>query len=122
LKDEITRLGGVERVREVIATEEDKTRLPFLQAKRMIAATAATVAGETIFATLRYDALLVYEASRIPLPLLLVCACMTRERIVLAGDPQELPEPKPMLDSGWLLGWPASLAADNLFPAGTAHH
>ncbi len=121
LKDEISRLGGVERVRDVIATEEDKTRRPFLQAKRMIAATAATVAGDTIFAPLRYDALLVYEAPRIPLPLLLICACMTRERIVLAGDPRELPEAKPMLDAGWLLGWPASLPADSLFPAGTAH-
>ena len=121
LKDEISRLGGVERVREVIATEEDKTRRPFLQAKRMIAATAATVAGDTIFAPLRYDALVVNEAHRIPLPLLLICACMTRERIVLAGDPHELPQAKPMLDATWLLGWPASLTADNLFPAETAH-
>ncbi len=121
LKDEISRLGGVERVREVIATEEDKTRRPFLQAKRMIAATAATVAADTIFAPLRYDALLVNEAPRIPLPLLLICACITRERIVLSGDPRELPEAKPMLDAAWLLGWPANLATDTLFPAETAH-
>jgi hypothetical protein len=122
LKDEISRLGGVERVREVIATEEDTTRRPFLQAKRMIAATAATVAGDTIFGPLRYDALVVHEAPRIPLPLLLVCASMTRERIVLAGDPRQLPEAKPMPDAGWLLGWPASLAPESLSPVGTAHH
>src|SRR5213080_1242789 len=34
LKDEIHRLGGVERVREVLATEEATSRRPFLQAKR----------------------------------------------------------------------------------------
>ncbi|HEY3198488.1 MAG TPA: hypothetical protein VGJ57_10780 [Nitrospirales bacterium] len=118
LKDEVYRLGGVERVREVLATEEDTTRRPFLQAKRVIAATAVRVAGDTIFTPLRYDALLVVDAPRIPLPLLFVCACMTRERIVLAGDPQELPEPKPTQE-GWLLGWHTSLAADSLFPAGT---
>jgi hypothetical protein len=119
LKDEVERLGGVERVREVLATEEDTARRPFLQAKRVIAATAVKVAGDTIFAPLRYDALLVIDAPRIPLPLLFVCACMTRERIVLAGDPHELPEPRPT-EEGWLLGWHTSLAADRLYPAGTA--
>ena len=113
LKDEISRLGGVERVREVLATEEDTTRQPFLQAKRVIAATAAKVAGDSIFAPLRYDALVVEDAPRIPLPLLFICACMTRERIVLAGDPHELPEPTPT-QRGWLLGWHTHLVAERL--------
>jgi len=119
LKDEIHRLGGVERVREVLATEEDTSRRPFLQAKRVIAATAEKVAGDTIFAPLRYDALFVEDAPRISLPLLFICACMTRERIVLAGDPRELPEPKPT-DEGWLMGWHTDLAADSLSPTGSA--
>lgn len=118
LKDEIVRLGGVDRVREVLATEEDTTRRPFLQAKRVIAATAVRVASDTIFAPLRYDALVVDDAPRIPLPLLFVCACMTRERIVLAGDPHELPEPKPT-EAGWYLGWHTSLAANSLSHTGT---
>jgi len=118
LKDEIHRLGGIERVREVLATEEATSRRPFLQAKRVIAATAAKVAGDTIFAPLRYDALLVEDAPRIPLPLLFICACMTRERIVLAGDPRDLPEPTPT-EEGWLMGWPTDLAADSLSPTGT---
>ena len=119
LKDEIHRLGGVERVREVLATEEDTSRRPLLQAKRVVAATAAKVAGDTIFAPLRYDALFVEDAPRIPLPLLFICACMTRERIVLAGDPRELPEPKPT-DEGWLMGWHTDLAANSLSPTSTS--
>jgi hypothetical protein len=107
LKEEIARLGGVDRVREVLATEEDTARRPFLQAKRVVAVTAATVVGDSLFGPLRYDALLVDEAPRIPLPLLFICACMTRERIVLTGDPQELPLPTPISlgQQTLLLGW-----------------
>jgi hypothetical protein len=110
LKDEIHRLGGVERVRDVLATEENMTRRPFLQAKRVIAATALRIATDSIFTPLRYDALVVDEAPRIALPLLFICACMTRERIVLAGDAEELPSPTPA-PHGCLLGWRRELTA-----------
>jgi hypothetical protein len=115
LKDEIERLGGANRVRDVLATEEDVKRQPFLQAKRLIAATAARVVGDTIFHPLRYDVLLVDEAPRIPLPLLWACACMVRERIVLAGDPQELPPPTPT-PHGFSLGWRTALASPSAAP------
>jgi hypothetical protein len=112
LKEEISRLGGIDRVREVLTTEEDTTRRPLLQAKRVIAATAVRIATDAIFMPLRYDALLVDEAPRIPLPLLFMCACMTRERIVLAGDAEQLPPPTPMAQApGLLLGWSAALQA-----------
>jgi hypothetical protein len=110
LKDEIHRLGGVERVRDVLATEENMTRRPFLQAKRVIAATALRIATDSIFTPLRYDALVVDEAPRIALPLLFICACMTRERIVLVGDAEELPSPTPA-PHGCLLGWRRELTA-----------
>src|SRR5439155_22088443 len=100
-------LGGVERVPDALATEEHTTRRPFLQAKRVIAVTAAKVASDEIFMPLRFDALLVDEAARVPLPLLLICACMVRERIVLCGDAQELPRPT---SSGTPFGWPVALS------------
>jgi hypothetical protein len=109
LKEEIERLGGVAKVREVLSMEEDTKRLPFLQAKRVLAVTPARVIGDSIFHSIRYDALLVDEAPRVPLPLLVACACLVRERIVLAGDPHELPPPSPTPD-GIALGWPTSLA------------
>jgi hypothetical protein len=109
LKEEISRLGGLERVKEVLATEEDTARRPFLQAKRVLAATAHRVATDTIFTPLRYDALVVDEAPRIALPLLFICACMTRERIVLSGNIQELPHAVPTEGQGLSLAWPVEL-------------
>jgi hypothetical protein len=109
LKDEIERLGGAVKVREVLAMEEGTKRLPFLQAKRVLAATAARVIGNAIFSPIRYDALVVDEGPRMPLPLLFACACLARERIVLAGDPQDIPPPTPVPD-GIALGWPTALA------------
>ena len=115
LKGEIERLGGVAKVREVLVMEEDTKRLPFLQAKRVLAVTPVRVIGDAIFHTIRYDALLVDEGPRIPLPLLLACACLARERIVLAGDPHELPPPSPT-PYGVSLGWPTSLSSPPVAP------
>jgi len=115
LRDEIERLGGVTKVRDVLAMEEDTKRLPFLQAKRVLAVTPVRVIGDAIFHTIRYDALLVDEGPRIPLPLLLACACLARERIVLAGDPHELPPPSPT-PYGVSLGWPTSLSSPPVAP------
>ncbi len=109
LKEEIERLGGAAKVRDVLAMEEDTKRLPFLQAKRVLAATASRVVSDAIFRPIRYDALLVDEGPRIPLPLLFACACLVRERIVLAGDPQEMPPPRPTA-SGVSLGWLTALS------------
>ncbi|TAL08810.1 MAG: hypothetical protein EPO02_12015 [Nitrospirae bacterium] len=116
LKDEIERLGGAVKVREVLAMEEDVKRLPFLQAKRVLAATAPRVIGDAIFRPIRYDVLVVDEGPRIPLPLLLACACLARERIVLAGDPQEIPPATPT-PGGMALGWPTALAGPAAAPA-----
>ena len=119
LKDEIERLGGVDRVRDVLATEENTKRQPFLQAKRVIAATAFRVVSDTIFRPLRYDVLVADEAPCIPLSLLYACACMVRERIVLSGDAQELPPPTPT-PYGFSLGWRTELRARPASPTATA--
>ncbi len=116
LKDEIERLGGIAKVREVLSMEEDTKQLPFLQAKRVLAVAPSRVIGDSIFHSIRYDALLVDEAPHIPLPLLLACACLARERIVLAGDPHELPSPS-STPYGVSLGWPTSLSGAPVSPA-----
>ena len=116
LKDEIERLGGAAKVRDVLAMEEDVNRLPFLQTKRVLAATAARVISDAIFRPIRYDALVIDEGPRIPLPLLLACACLARERVVLAGDPQEIPPPTATPD-GMTVGWPTALAGSPGAPA-----
>ncbi len=115
LKEEIERLGGAAKVWDVLAMEEDTKRLPFLQAKRVLAATASRVVSDAIFRTIRYDVLLVDEGPRIPLPLLFACACLVRERIVLAGDPQEMLPPTPT-SYGISLSWLTALS-DSSVPA-----
>lgn len=116
LKDEVERLGGAAKVRDVLAMEEDTQRLPFLQAKRVLAATAARVIGDAIFRPIRYDVLVIDEGPRMPLPLLLACACLARERIILAGDPHDMPPPHPT-EAGVSLGWPTALAGPPVPPA-----
>jgi hypothetical protein len=117
LKGEIQHLGGVEKVRDVLATEENVTRQPFLQGKRAVGATATRVVGDSIFRAIRYDVLIVDEAPRVPLALLFACACMARERIVLFGDARELPPPTPVPE-GFSLGWRTDLHAQPISPAG----
>ena len=116
LRNEIERLGGIAKVREVLAMNEETKRLPFLQAKRVLAITPGRVIGDSIFHSIRYDALLVDEGPRIPLPLLLACACLARERIVLAGDPHELPLPS-STSYGIAFGWATSLTRPPAAPA-----
>src|SRR5438445_12960856 len=95
--------------------EEDTKRLPFLQAKRVLAVTPVRVIGDAIFHSIRYDALLVDEGPRIPLPLLVACACLAPEPIVLAGDPYELPPASPT-PFRFPLGWPTSLLSPPAVP------
>src|SRR5207245_8233773 len=57
LRDEIERLGGVAKGREVVVMDEDTKRLPVLQAKRVLAGTPVSVIGDAIFHSIRYDAL-----------------------------------------------------------------
>ena len=118
LKEQIERLGGVDQVRAVLASEENTMRLPFLQTKRVLAITAMQLVGDAIFRTLRFDAVVVEDAPHVPLPLLMIGACMARERIVLAGNPLELPAPTPTPD-GICLGWPTAILPQTASPAGT---
>src|SRR5207245_6249847 len=96
--------------------EDAPLPLPFLDAMRFLAVTPLRVICEAIFHSIRYDALLVDERPRIPLPLLVACACLARERIVLAGDPHELPPSSPT-PYGVSLGWPTSLSRPPAAPA-----
>src|SRR5205807_8206174 len=91
-------------------------RLPCVQAKRVLAVTPVRGIGDDIFHSIRYDALLVDEGPRIPLPLRVACACLARERIVLAGDPHELPPPSPT-PYGVSFGWATSLTRPPAAPA-----
>jgi hypothetical protein len=90
LRDEIARLGGTKKIRELLAAQEGTNRQAFLQNKRIVATTAKRVAADPMFAKVRFDILLVDEAPWIPAAYLLACAGLVRERIVLSGDLRDL--------------------------------
>ena len=90
LRDEVKRLGGTKKIRELLAAEEGTNRQAFLQNKRLVATTAARVASDPLFAKVRFDALIADEAPWIPAAYLLAAAGLVRERIVLSGDQRDI--------------------------------
>ncbi len=93
LKEEVIRLGGTKKIRELLAAGEGTNRQAFLQNKRLVITTGARVAADPLFERVRFDVLLVDEAVRVPAPFLLAAAGLARERIVLSADQREIPDP-----------------------------
>jgi len=90
LKDDIARLGGTKKIREMLAAGEGTNRQAFIQNKRMVLATPGRLVTDPLFKRVRFDVLIAEDAPRIPAPLLLGVAGLIRERIILAGDTQDL--------------------------------
>jgi chaperonin cofactor prefoldin len=90
LKEEITRLGGTKKIRELLAAEEGTNRQAFIQNKRVVVTTAARVASDPLFKRVRFDVLLADEAPFIPAPFLMAAAGVVREKIILSGDTRDL--------------------------------
>ena len=90
LKDEISRLGGTKKIREMLAAGEGTNRQAFIQNKRMVAATPNRVITDPLFKRIRFDVLIAEDATKIPAPLLLGAAGLIRERIIISGNTQDL--------------------------------
>jgi hypothetical protein len=90
LKEEIARLGGTQKTRELLAAEEGTSRQAFIQNKRIVVTTAARVISDPLFVRVRFDVLVADEAPFIPAPLLLAAAGLVREKIILSGDTRDL--------------------------------
>jgi hypothetical protein len=86
LKEEIIRLGGTKKIRELLAAEEDTNRQAFIQNRRLVITTAARILADPLFSRVRFDVLIADNAPRIPVPGLLGSAGLVRERIILTGD------------------------------------
>jgi hypothetical protein len=89
LKEEITKLGGIKKVRELLAAEENLNRQAFIQARRLVAATPWRVASDPLFSRARFDVLIADEAPWIAPAPLLAAAGLARQRIILSGDPRD---------------------------------
>ena len=90
LKEEIAKLGGTKKVRELLAAEEEMNRQAFMQSRRIVAATPSRVASDPLFSRVRFDILIADEAPRIAAGLLLAAAGLVRERIIISGDQREI--------------------------------
>lgn len=90
LKEEIIRLGGTKKIRELLAAEEDTNRQAFIQNRRLVVTTASRVMSDPLFCRVRFDVLLVDEAPWIPAAPLLAAAGLVRERIIVSGDQRDI--------------------------------
>lgn len=93
LKEDVARLGGTKKIRELLAAEEGTNRQAFIQNKRIIVTTAARVVSDPLFSKVRFDVLLADEAPFIPAAYLLAAAALVREKIILSGNTQDIPSP-----------------------------
>ena len=90
LKEEIKRLGGTKKIREMLAAGEGTNRQAFAQNKRIMVTTPGRILTDPLFRKVPYDVLIVEDAPRIPAPLLLAAAGLIRERIILSGNHSDL--------------------------------
>jgi hypothetical protein len=90
LKEEIVRLGGTKKIRELLAAEEDMNRQAFIQNRRLVVTTASRVLSDPLFSRVRFDVLIADEAPWIAAASLLGAAGLVSERIVISGDHRDI--------------------------------
>jgi hypothetical protein len=90
LKEEIVRLGGTKKIRELLAAEEDTNRQAFIQNRRLVITTAERVLADPLFNRVRFDVLIADDAPWIAPPGLLGAAGLVRERIILTGHQRDI--------------------------------
>ncbi|WP_447962523.1 hypothetical protein [Nitrospira sp. Ecomares 2.1] len=90
LKEEIKRLGGTKKIREMLSAGEGTNRQAFAQNKRILTCTPGRILTDPLFRKVPYDLLIIDDAPRIPAPLLLAATGTIRERIILSGDTSDL--------------------------------
>lgn len=90
LKEEIVRLGGTKKIRELLAAEEDTNRQAFIQNRRLVITTADRVLADPLFSRVRFDVLIADNAPWIAPLGLLGAAGLVRERIVLTGNQRDI--------------------------------
>ena len=105
LKEEIKRLGGTKKIREMLNAGEGTNRQAFAQNKRIMVTTPSRILTDPLFRKVPYDLLIVDDAPRIPTPLLLAASGLIRERIILSGNTNDLL----LGESASAIRWPHAL-------------
>ena len=90
LKNDIVRLGGTKKIRELLAAEEDTNRQAFIQNRRLVVTTASRVLSDPLFSRVRFDVLIADDAPWIAAAPLLGAAGLVHERIIISGDRRDI--------------------------------
>lgn len=91
LGDKIDRLGGMEELEEKIEKLLNLNERYELKKKQLVATTMAKVCTSELFYNLSYDAVVVDEASMAGLPYLMLMSAKSKDHLIVAGDPMQLP-------------------------------
>lgn len=91
LGEKIDRFGGKLELESKIDRLINLNERYELKKKQLVATTMAKVCTSELFYNISYDAVVVDEASMASLPYLLLMAAKSKEHIVVAGDPMQLP-------------------------------
>ena len=89
--EKIAGMGGREKVEEKIEKLLNLNERFELKKKKLVATTMAKVCTSELFYNLSYDAVVVDEASMAGLPYLMLMSAKSKEHLVVAGDPMQLP-------------------------------
>ncbi len=91
LGEKVDREGGPAAVEEKIEKLLNLNERYELKKKQLVATTMAKVCTSELFYNLSYDAVVVDEASMAGVPYLLLMAAKSKQHLVVAGDPMQLP-------------------------------
>lgn len=91
IKDEVDKCGGEEELADEIENESMIDEGALLSEKSLIGATLAKLVTNEVFWQIRFDALIVDEGSMANLPYLAALSALTNEKVIIGGDPQQLP-------------------------------
>lgn len=83
--------GGLESVEDRIDEPYVPNELVLLRSKKLVCTTMARVCTSELFASLRFDMVVIDEASMASLPYIMALASKAERSIVIAGDPMQLP-------------------------------
>ena len=83
--------GGVEQLEDKIDRLMNLNERYELKKKQLVATTMAKVCTSELFYNISYDAVVVDEGSMAGIPYLLLMAAKSKEHLIIAGDPMQLP-------------------------------
>ncbi len=91
LDEKLDSWGGLDALEERIEEPYVPNEMNLLRSKKLVCTTLARVCTSDLFAGLRFDVVVIDEASMASLPYIMALASKSNASMVIAGDPMQLP-------------------------------